>query len=66
MPTMNNWEKYFGTPEKAARMNVELHKGDGAEVRLHGDNRADGTAPILREFEVEDYEKWLNEEADNG
>lgn len=61
---MTNWEKYFGTPERAARMSVELYQGKGADVRLYGDDRADGTAPMLREFEVDDYEGWLNEEAD--
>lgn len=63
---MTNWEKYFGTPEKAARMDVSLWLGEGATVRCYGASRAGGAAPVLREMSVEDYGKWLAEEADRG
>lgn len=62
---MTNWEKYFGTPEKTNRMDVHLLLDDEAEIRIYGDDREDGSAPIVRELRVEDYRRWLNEEADH-
>lgn len=62
---MTNWEKYFGTPERAAYMDVNLTLGKGASIRCYGAVRADGTADVLREFWADDYEEWLNEEADH-
>lgn len=61
---MTNWEQFFGTPERAAHMDVNLYLGKGATVRRYGAVRDNGTADVLRQIEVEDYEEWLNEEAD--
>lgn len=62
---MTNWEQFFGTPERAAHMDVNLYLGKGATVRCYGVVRDDGTADVLRHIEADDYEKWLNEEADH-
>ena len=46
-------------------MDVNLYLGKGATVRCYGAARDNGTADVLRQIEVEDYEEWLNEEADH-
>lgn len=65
---MTNWEKYFGSPERAARMTVV----DTGVRWVGGDNRLSAVVKTLHcngqsvvSIADDDYLKWLREECDD-
>lgn len=61
---MTNWEHYFGTPERAARMDVEFY-AIPAMVIVKREERAGDTATlrvVARFYSNADYLEWLKAE----
>ena len=61
---MTNWEYYFGTPERAARMEVEFY-AIPAMVIVKREELADNTATlrvVARFYSNADYLEWLKAE----
>lgn len=65
---MTNWEYYFGTPERAARMDVEFY-ATPAMVIVKREELAGNTATlrvVARFYSNEGYLEWLKAERDDG
>lgn len=65
---MTNWEHYFGTPERAALMDVEFY-AIPAMVIVKREERAGDTATlrvVARFYSNADYLEWLKAEYDDG
>lgn len=58
---MTNYEKYFGTPERAARTLVQQYGGFGTQTRISIEHKNHEVADIPKRT----YKKWLESEADN-
>lgn len=59
---MTNYEKYFGTPERAARTRVQEYGGFGTQSRVAVDHKGREVADISKRT----YKKWLESEADHA
>lgn len=57
---MTNWEKYFGTPEKASKTRVDYY-GEPERITVAHKGRT-----VVDELPARSYLKWLRKEADNG
>lgn len=66
---MTNWEHYFGTPEKAARMDVRFDSWP-SRVRVNRVERfSDQTIScrfVTHDMTPEEYRAWLDAEYDDG
>lgn len=68
---MTNWERYFGTPEAAMRMEVSMLR-DGRRFRIVVSERNPFTtcafeSRLVRDFKSwGEYLDWLNAEYDDG
>lgn len=68
---MKNWERYFGTPEAAMRMEVSMLR-DGRRFRIVVSECNPFTAYALESRLVRDFKSWgeyldwLNAEYDDG
>lgn len=68
---MTNWERYFGTPDAAMRMEVRMLR-DGRRFRIAVSECNPFTARMFESRWVRDfaswgeYQDWLNAEYDDG
>lgn len=61
---MTNWEKYFGTPERAAM--VVVHKGYDQYDGYSGRKKVLFGGKLVFEYEkIADYLEWLESEAED-
>ena len=58
---MTNYEKYFGTPKRAARTLVQQYGGFGTQARVSVEHRTREVADVPKRA----YRKWLESEADH-
>lgn len=56
---MNNWEKYFGTPEKTSKTRVDYY-GEPERITVVHKGRT-----VVDELPARSYLKWLRKEADH-
>ncbi len=66
---MTNWERYFGTPERAARMQVDFNSWPFVIIvsETHRMSECTSSHRLLASFyEEADYLEWLKAEHDDG
>lgn len=66
---MTNWERYFGTPERAAHAEVEFHSWPFIIIVSETSRMSECTCShrLLARFYTEaDYLEWLKAEHDDG
>lgn len=54
---MNNWERYFGTPERATRMDVRMLR-DGRRFRIAASECNPFTSCAFESRRVRDFASW--------
>lgn len=59
---MTNWEKYFGTPDRAASTTVEPYEDADCSKWVCVYNRGEYVGRVR----WSDYDVWLESEADHG
>ncbi|WP_270207960.1 hypothetical protein [Eggerthella lenta] len=66
---MNNWEKYFGTPDKAARMEIAWRSWpacvDVCSIE-HFNDHSVSHRDVVRGMTPEEFREWLDAEHDDG
>lgn len=60
MPT--NWEKHFGTPERASKTRVQEYGGFGTQARIAVEHKGREIIDLPKRS----YKRWLEREADHA
>lgn len=66
---MTNWEHYFGTPEKAARMDVRFDSWPSRASVYKVGRCSDQTVSrrvVAKDMTPDEYRAWLDSEYDDG